>query len=494
MDTLVAFAIALAVTLYFVRRYLRVMAPAGQAANGKTSAPAAAGGGQCPRCGKEVAENVAFCGACGAPLELWKVHRASVSAAGSEDTESSGKPRPRINASLCIGCGTCIDECPETGALALVNGKAILAEPEKCLGHAKCVDACPTSAIGLGHGNIVQTLSVPLVNESFETNVPGIFIVGELGGMGLIKTAINEGRLVIDRIQKRLTSSGWTPAASGVLEPPDLGLRPTTPADVIIVGSGPAGLSASLTATQRGIRYLVFDQAEVASTIRNYPRHKFLMAEPVEMPLYGSLYIADGTKESLVSVWENIVANTGVRVRTNERVDGVRNESGVFAVDTVKGRYFSRYVVLAMGKRGTPRRLDVPGEDLGKVAYRLIEAESYSGKDILVVGGGDSAVEAALALSRSRRNRVTLSYRKSDFSRARQRNQDALVSAEKEGLLRISRSSTISEIGAGNVRLSAQAEDIDIPNDYVFVLIGGEPPEGFLRKTGIEIVQKAISA
>jgi len=266
------------------------------------------------------------------------------------------------------------------------------------------------------------------------------------------------------------------------------------PYDVVIVGAGPAGLSASLAALQQGLRYLTLEQGEVASTIRNYPRHKFLMAEPVEMPLYGSLYVGDGTKESLVSVWETILANTGVQVQTRERVESVQRQGPVFNVTTSKGAYRTKNIVLALGKRGSPRRLNVPGEDLGKVTYRLIEADTYENKDILVVGGGDSAVEAALALSKASRNRVTLSYRGTSFGRARERNRKMLHDAEQQGKVRILHGSNLAAVAPRHVRLAVEGGEIEIANDYVFILIGGESPEAFLRKIGIEIVEKIIGA
>lgn len=504
MDTLLSFLIALAITLFFVWRYVRKLAVK-EASAGAVPAPVGPST-PCPRCGKPVLEGSQFCAACGAPLALWQVQRAAVQE-GSGDSEPQGKPRPVINATLCIGCGSCVDACPETGTLALASGKAILAHPERCTGHAKCVSACPTSAILLAFGGTLQTLRVPRIDQNFETNLPGVFIVGELGGMGLIKTAINEGKMAMEQVRKRLERSGlWKPpviehnhddsaAAELPAATPKAELQPAEPEcyDVLVAGAGPAGLSATLAAHQSGIKYITLEQGEIASTIRNYPRHKFLMAEPIEMPLYGNLYIGDSTKESLLAVWETILANTGVRIRTNERVENIVRTNGTFTITSAKGKYSARYIVLALGKRGTPRRLGVPGEELAKVAYRLIEAESYSDADILVIGGGDSAAEAALAVSKGGRNRVTLAHRSTEFSRLRERNRQRLEEAEATGRVRILRKSEAVEIRENSVRLSVAGEERELPNDYVFILAGGISPEEFLNKTGVEIVDKVIS-
>jgi thioredoxin reductase len=361
------------------------------------------------------------------------------------------------------------------------------------VGNAKCIEVCPTSALSLAFGNALQTLRAPLVNETFETNVAGVYIAGELSGMGLIKTAINEGRMAIDSIKRRLEAQGqWTAPAVGDTHDVVSSRPADQPYDVIIVGAGPAGLSASLAALQHGLRYLTLEQGEVASTIRNYPRHKFLMAEPIDMPLYGSLYVGDGTKESLLTVWETIIANTGVRVQTNEEVESIVRSGSSLNVSTAKAVYQTRNVVLTLGKRGRPRRLGIPGEAMGKVTYRLIEADTYHDKDILVVGGGDSATEAALALSKASRNRVTLSYRGTAFNRARERNRKMLADAEQQGRVNIIRESQVTRILPNSVQIVAGNKVFELPNHYVFVLIGGESPEGFLRKTGIEIVEKIL--
>ena len=480
MDTLVAFVIAAMVTMFFVRGYLKKLTAKTAARQGANPAAAPVAMHPCPRCSKPIPKGSAFCAHCGAALAMWSVHRAELKTGG--DGPVIGKPKPVINASLCVGCGTCIDVCPETGTLELINGKAILAHPERCTGHSKCAEVCPTQAISLAVGGVLQTIKVPHVKEDFETNVPGLFIVGELGGMGLIKTAINEGKLVIDHVLRRMQNT-----------PPSAPL-PDGAFDVAIVGAGPAGLSASLSAHQHELRYVTLEQGEIASTIRQYPRHKFLMAEPIDIPLYGSLYVADGTKEALLAVWETIVNNTGVRINTNERLQSVQRNGAGFYVESVKGRYYARYVVLALGRRGTPRHLNVPGEDLGKVSYRLIEAETYENQDLLIVGGGDSALEAALALGRSGKNRVTLCHRGDGFERARERNRDRLKEAVQQGKIHVLLSSHLNEVRDKSVVLDCKGIPRELPNSFVFILAGGESPEEFLKKTGVEIVEKMLAA
>ncbi len=329
METLIAFLIAAGLTFFFVRRYLKQLtavqkSPAKQPQHAKP-APAHVGTLLCPRCSQPIAKGTPFCAHCGAALAMWSVHLAEVKTGGGDGKK--GKPRPVINASLCVGCGSCVEVCPESGTLAMANGKAILDEPDRCVGHGKCVEVCPTQAIALSFGGVLQTVKVPNVKENFETNIPGLFITGELGGMGLIKTAVNEGKLAIDHIYSRLQKERSGPAANK-------GQNPDEIFDVAIVGAGPAGLSAALSAQQRELCYVVLEQGEIAATIRQYPRHKFLMAEPIEIPMYGSLYVADGTKEALLSVWESIISQHG-RPHPNQRARR-EDPDGTAAISSLK--------------------------------------------------------------------------------------------------------------------------------------------------------------
>jgi thioredoxin reductase (NADPH) len=482
MDTLLAFAIALVVTIFFMRGYLKKLTHGQKTASAGAPASAVAMR-DCPRCNQPAPRNASFCNRCGAPFSLWRISGAEITASAGSGT-AAGALRPLINASLCIGCGSCVDACPEQGTLELIGHKAILAHPERCKSHGDCVRACPVSGITLSAGGSLQTMKVPHLDENFETNVPGTFIVGELGGMGLIKTSINEGRLVADHLRQRIEKAG-----------PRLALE-ADEYDVIVVGAGPAGLSASLTLHEHGIRYLALEQGEVASTIRNYPRHKFLMAEPLEMPLYGNLYIADSTKESLLNVWETIISTTGVRIQTNEKVEKIERNgaAGGLRVTTPKASYRAQFVVMAIGKRGTPRKLGVPGEEQNHVAYRLIEADSYSGLDIVVAGGGDSAMEAALGLAKGGRNRVTLVHRGADFTRGRERNRQLLDQAVAEGRILTMLQTKFQSIGANTVVLDQAGSMQEIRADFVFILIGGESPDDFLRRAGVEIVEKSVAA
>jgi thioredoxin reductase/NAD-dependent dihydropyrimidine dehydrogenase PreA subunit len=437
--------------------------------------PAAVARVHCPRCKAPVTNGALACPGCRAPLQAFDLVQAPVVEAGP--AAAGGVAHAMVRADLCVGCGTCVDACPHPGAIAIVN-KVATVDLGHCEGAGSCAKACPVGALVVGTGEAVQHVEVPLLDVHFESNVPGLYVVGELGGRGLIKNAINEGKLAIEHVAATLPKA----------RPED-----GDPWDVVIVGSGPAGLSAALEAHRRGLRYLVLEQGTPSDTIRKYPRKKLLFAEPIRVPLYGDLWIADGSKESLLAVWENLIASTGLRLETGVRVDRVQREGDWLLVGAGDEAWLARRVVLAMGRRGTPRRLGVPGESLDKVFYDIVEMEQFAGSRVLVVGGGDSAIESALGLANQKDTPVALSYRGTDFSRAKERNRqklDAAVAAKKvEPML----GSEVREIRPDVVALVWRGRPHLMPNDVVVVRIGGEAPYPFLERCGIRIVHKAVA-
>lgn len=386
----------------------------------------------------------------------------------------SGGPQaqhPHIDISRCIGCGTCADACPEGDVLGIIAGKAAIINGHKCIGHSLCAEACPVGAIEIVMANPGIGADMPQLSEEYETNVPGMFIVGELGGLALIKNAVNQGRDVIDVIAAREAVSG----DGEVL-------------DVCIVGAGPGGISASLRAIEKGLRYVTLEQDILGGTVAKYPRQKLVMTSPVEFPMHGKFKTLEISKEGMLEFWNSVFEKSGLEVREQEKVDDiVRGDDGVFTVTTARGSYRARHVVLALGRRGTPRKLGVPGEELPKVMYSLIEADAYTGCNILVVGGGDSAVEAAMGLAHQKGNKVVLSYRKDAFSRIKERNAQRIQECIDARLLEVVFESAPVEIGEKSVRLDVAGTPRELPNDYVWVFAGGIPPNDFLTRVGVQL-------
>jgi len=381
---------------------------------------------------------------------------------------------PHINAIACIGCGGCVDACPEGDVLGIIDGKAVLVHGSRCVGHGVCAEVCPVGAITMMMAAPGRSAELPILNESFETNVPNMFIVGELGGLGLIKNAITQGKKVVETIAKRPRSSNGA-------------------YDVAVVGAGPGGLAAGLSAKSQKLKYVILEQGDAGGTILQYPRRKIVMTSPVDLPLWGKLKLSETSKETLLEIWEQILAKTQLKVNTNEKVLDIRPGAEYFVLQTPAGEYRARHVVLALGRRGTPRKLGVPGEGLGKVTYRLIDAETYRDNDVLVVGGGDSAVEAAIGLALHGTNRVTLSYRQEVFARLKVRNAKRLEEFSKKNAVTVILNSNVKEIREKEVDLETVEGVKVLPNDYVFIFAGGEMPFEFLKKTGIKFQQQVVA-
>ncbi len=381
---------------------------------------------------------------------------------------------PYIDPQRCIGCATCVKACPEGDVLGIVGGTAVVINGLRCVGHALCEEACPVGAIEVGLGDLKSRADVPLLDEWQESTVPGGFIAGELSGLALIRFAIEQGERVVERIAARLAQLPRASADRGDLF------------DVVVVGAGPAGLSAALTATRHGLSCLLIDkEAGLGGTVLHFPRRKLVLTRPVEFPLGGALERSEYSKEEVLEKLERLLRDQRVAVRFGEALSDLERQGDEIRLVVTSGVLRARQVVLAIGRRGSPRRLGVPGEELPKVMYQLRDADTYRGLDLLVVGGGDSAVEAAVGLARLPNNRVTLSYRKSAFVRIKKKNQDAIEKAVARGRVRLALGSEVASIAAGTVTLRFGAATETIANEAVFVLIGGDPPFELLKRMGI---------
>jgi thioredoxin reductase (NADPH) len=377
---------------------------------------------------------------------------------------------PVIEPARCIGSGSCVTACPEE-ALGIIGGKAVLINAASCIGHGACLAACPVDAISLVFGTEKRGIDIPEVTPNFESNVPGLFIAGELGGMGLIRKAAEQGRQAIENIRKR---------KGGDFE-----------FDVLIVGGGPAGISAGLSAIENKLKYKLIEQEpSLGGAVFHYPRNKVAMTAPVKLALVGKIKFNEVQKEKLLEFWQGVMEKTGLKIDFRECMEAIERQGEGFLVRTSRGEYRARSVLLALGRQGTPRKLDVPGEEAAKVVYRLVDPSQYAGQAVLVVGGGDSAVEAALALSAESGTEVTLSYRSAAFSRIKQKNRLALDEAQRNATIRVELESTVKQIDHDSVQMQTKNGPDTLRNDAVIVCAGGLLPTPLLQKAGIKFATK----
>lgn len=380
---------------------------------------------------------------------------------------------PVINLGTCIKSGACIEACPEKDIIGIVNGRATLVNASLCIGHGACFHACPVEAISLVIGTEKRGVDLPHVNQNFETNVRGIYIAGELGGMGLIKNSVEQGQQAVDSI-----------AASNFKRDPQI-------YDLIIVGAGPAGISASLAAKKHKLNALTLEQDSLGGTVFNFPRSKIVMTAPMDLPLYGKVKLYNTSKTELLSLWESVLAKNNIVIKENTKVEGIHIDGDHFNVITLQGDTFkTKNVLLAIGRRGSPRKLGIPGESLEKVAYRLLEPENIKNKRVVVVGGGDSAIEAALSLADH--NDVIISYRSEAFSRLKPQNRQNLETAISQGKVNVKLKTNLVKIEEEKAILTAetQAEPMVLDNDMVYIFAGGELPTQFLQKAGVQISKR----
>jgi thioredoxin reductase (NADPH) len=260
--------------------------------------------------------------------------------------------------------------------------------------------------------------------------------------------------------------------------------------DVAIIGAGPAGISASLAAIEQSMSYVTLEQDTLGGTVAHFPRGKLVMTQPAQLPIIGEVKFREISKEELLNFWQDVEKKTGLRIAYRERVDAIVPIAGGFEITTTRAVHKVRSVLLAIGRRGTPRKLGVPGEEQEKVVYRLIDPEQYRGQDVLVVGGGDSALEAAASIAEEHGTTVTLSYRSEAFGRAKLKNRNRVESANATGRLEILLKSTIAKIEPKHVDIEHEGHVRSIANDAVIVCAGGILPTGFLKSIGVEIETK----
>lgn len=393
-------------------------------------------------------------------------------------SEGPRAQHPHIDVNYCIGCQSCTHVCPEGDVLAMLGGKAAIVNGYKCIGHSLCAEACPVGAITMVMASPSMSADLPRLTPEFETNVPNLFIAGELGGLALIKNAVNQGRECIDTIARRIASS---PSVEGDVH------------DVAIIGAGPAGISASLRAIEKKLRFVTIDKDEVGGTVAKYPRQKLVMTSPVEFPMYGKFEKLQLSKENLLAFWDMVLNRADFNAVTGEKIENIQKAGDVFIITSAHNQYRARAVILALGRAGDPRKLGVKGEELPKVMYRLIEADHYVNKKILVVGGGDSAVEAAMGLARQVGNEVTLSYRQGQFSRLKDRNAKRIEDDMRAGKLKVLFDSSPVEFKPESVVLQANGQMQEIPNEFVWIFAGGTPPNDFLKTIGVEFGAKDLT-
>jgi thioredoxin reductase (NADPH) len=438
MDTIIAFIIASVATMFFVQGYLKRLERRDERA-------------------RQAAEK------------------------GKLFSEGPRAQHPHIDTAHCIGCGTCTTVCPEGDVLAMIAGKAVIVNGYKCVGHSLCAEACPVGAITMVMASPSMSADMPRLTSENETSIQNLFIVGELGGLALIKNAVNQGRDCVDTIAQRVAAMGAARSVTDVY-------------DVLIIGAGPAGISASLRAIELKLNYITLERDEIGGTVAKYPRQKLVMTSPVEFPMYGKFKKTELSKENLLAFWDMVLNRSDFNVVTGEKVEDIKKEpDGTLTVVTSNNQYRSHAVVLALGRTGTPRKLGVKGEELPKVMYRLIEADHYINKNILVVGGGDSAVEAAMGLAHQSGNKVTLSYRQERFSRIKERNAKRLEDCMRTGKLKVVFKSNPVEFKADAVVLDVAGKLQEIPNDFAWILAGGTPPNDFLKKIGVQFGVRDIT-
>ena len=398
--------------------------------------------------------------------------RERLAAARAQGRHETPSLHPVIDEGLCIGCEECVRGCPEQDVLATYRHKAVVVDASECVGHGICERVCPVSAITLVIGTRTRGVEIPRLTEFFETNVPGLYVVGELGGMGLIRNAIWQAAQAVEHValQARPVPEG------GV--------------DVLVAGAGPAGLAAALAAQEAGLRYLVVEQDTIGGAMMHYPRRKLVMTFPAALPGVGIFPFREVEKEPLMAFWRQTVADRGLAIQEGTRLERVERVDDGLVAHTSRGAFRAANVLLALGRRGTPRTLGVPGEDGTKVLYRLLEPEAFDGAKVLVVGGGNAALEAALSLAERPGSAVTLCHRGAAFTTARAALVREIEFRAGKGWIEVLREARVTAIEESRVLLDVAGTSVERANDFVFVMVGGTLPSALLTASGVDLETK----
>ncbi|HLN55116.1 MAG TPA: NAD(P)-binding domain-containing protein [Bacteroidales bacterium] len=406
----------------------------------------------------------------GVVLYLWRTDSsvaAKTSSAEAEDEETSEPAtlRPSINEVKCIGCGLCVDACPEN-VISLMNARAHVADYSLCLGHGACFQNCPFDAIILRAGMDKRGENIPHVYENFESLERGIFIAGELGGMGHMKNASKQAIQAVDNISRSLRDNH------------------NADYDLVIVGAGTAGLSAALEAKKKNLRFIVLEQDTIEMSVANYPRKKVSGTVTLDLPLAGTVTIKNATKKQLREMWQDIFLKYRIPVQENCKVTSVIRLNNFFNIISAdRQNYTTTFLLLTIGRRGSPRKLNIPGENLEKVSYSLSSPENISRKNILIAGSGNPAIQAAVLLSE--RNSITVVCPDDQPGRLTPLNLKSLEKAITRGRILIHYKSRLISIDEKSAVISAENGIIKLNNDLVYIFAGGELTSEFLERAGI---------
>ncbi len=381
---------------------------------------------------------------------------------------------PYIDPNICMGSAACVSGCPEGDILGLLDGRSRLIGPSHCIGHGECARNCPVDAISLVFGSLKRGADIPEVSRYFQSSVPGIYLVGELTGMGLIRNAVSQANQAVDHLAKQRKQD------THQLEPDMV--------DVAIIGAGPAGIAATLRCMAKGLSTVTLEQEpDVGGAARHYPRHKLVMTAPMDLGLYGKVRMSDVRKEELIELWHDVQERTGLRVECSVSVTGIEHQKQGKGFVVVAGdrRFQARRLMLAVGRRGTPRKLGVPGEERPSVIYTLLEPGQYRGRAVVVAGGGDSALEAACSLADAGATSVYVVHRRAGFDRAKERNRQRLQELVDAERVVLHLESNIARIDEGKVTLDG--DGAVLPTDDVIICAGGTMPTGLLQAAGAKV-------